>query len=177
MKFHSQIKKLPAEGRQCSEYCPNIRYYKYSSVLDTDFNIGQFLFHDVSVKKAKLHLTFRLNFRDNGFDDDKRYDTRERVLNVELKRDWIYRTKIKNRNCVRRKLNGNRKWIFHPEAQCLLASEMLHIWNLTKIQIACRSPNKVSFDWFFSGASEITNVFNPIWVIQPQFWILEWLFI
>ena len=68
--------------------------YKYSSVLDTDFNIGQFLFHDVSVKKAKLHLTFRLNFRDNGF-DDRRYDTRERVLNVGLKRDWIYRTKIR----------------------------------------------------------------------------------
>ena len=36
-----------------------------------------------------------------------------------------------------------------------------HIRILKKIQIACRSLNKVSFDWFFNGASEFSIIFTP----------------
>ena len=51
-----------------------------------------------------------------------------------------------------------------------------HFRKLEKIQMAFRSLNKVSFDRFFSGPSEIINFFTPFWGIWPQFWILEWIF-
>ena len=55
-------------------------------------------------------------------------------------------------------------WFFPPKL-CIF-------WILTNIQIASRKLNKVSFDRYFNGASEICNYFTHFLGIGPQFWIL-----
>ena len=72
------------------------------------------------------------------------------------------------------KLDFTQNW----SAQCwFFAPKLCIFWNLEKIQTASRSLNKVPFDRFFNGASEISKYFTHFWGIGPQFWILKWVFV